>query len=300
MSWPFFAACINLRDACSGIICGNENMHRIIIFLAFATTLLAQSHSHPRQLRQFGGDTGLVLIASARDGWAIVTDSAQVNADGTVSRAEKLFPIGKKGAVAIAGNVSIQDPVGRPVREELDLVGMVKGWIDSHPERSLDNAVHEITDLVSRKSDQFFSARDQGKQAGTFKFALIFAGYANERAVITGTRYFAPTAKGKPPKEESINAAADPGSIFVFGPGSVATQLLTGRSTALRNFQSAEAIRNYRSSPPGFFTAEQLGQVLSTILDATESAQGKSSAGTAVAPPNKTAIISKAQGFSWK
>lgn len=265
------------------------------------TPLLGQAHAQAPHLRQFGGSTGLVLIASARDGLALATDGAQVNADGTISQAEKLFPVGKNGAVAIAGSVSIQDPVGRPVREELDLVGMVKGWIDSHPDASLRNAIREISELVSQKSAHFFSARVPGKQAGAFKFALIFVGYANEKPVITGTRYFAPSAKGKPPRTEPIKTAADPGTIFIFGPGAVATELLTGKSPALKKFKSSEAIKSYKSSSPQSLTADQLSAVLSSIIEATESREGKAlSHGGVVAPPNKAAIISKAQGFSWK
>src|SRR5690348_17192678 len=136
---------------------------RTLVLMGCVIPGFGQPHPHSVHLRQFGGNTGLVLIASARDGWAIATDGAQVNADGTVSRAEKLFPIGKTAAVAIAGSVSIQDPVGRPVREELDLVEIVKGWTDSHPDASLDNAIREITELVSQKSNHFLSARNPGK-----------------------------------------------------------------------------------------------------------------------------------------
>lgn len=267
-------------------------MHRTIVLLACFTGLFAQPHSPSPHLKEFGGNTGLVLIASARDGFAVATDGAQVNADGTISRAEKLFPIGKDGAVAIAGSVSIQDPIGKPVREELDLVGMVKGWIDSHPDASLDAGIHEITELASQTSNRFFSAREPGKEAGAFKFALIFVGYSDQKPVITGTRYFAPTAKGKLPKTESIEAPADPGSILVFGPGAVAMELLTGKSAALKKFSSSEAIQNYRHSSPTSLTAEQFSRVLSSIVEATESAQGKALAhGSAVAPPNKVLTI---------
>jgi hypothetical protein len=265
------------------------------------TPVSGQAHPEAPHLRPFGGDTGLVVIGSVRDGWAIATDGAQVNADGTVSRAEKLFPIGKTGAVAIAGSVSIQDPVARPVREELDLVGIVKGWTDSHPDASLDDAIREITKLVSQKSSHFLSARNPGKQAGKYIFALIFAGYANEKPVLQGTWYFEPAAKGKPQKTEPINAAADPGTIFVFGPSAVAMELLTGKSPALKKFKFSEAIKNYKSSSPQSLTAEQLSAVLSSIIEATESRDGKAlSHGGVVAPPNKAAVISKAQGFTWK
>lgn len=272
-----------------------------LVLMGCVTPLFGQPRPQSSHLRQFGGTTGLVLIASARDGWAIATDGTQVNADGTISQAEKLFPIGRDGAVAIAGSVSIQDPVGRPVREELDLVRMVKGWIDSHPDASLGSGIREITELVSQKSTHFFSARMPGNQAGAFKFALIFVGYTNEKPVITGTRYFAPAAKGKQPKTEPINAAADPGIIFVFGPGAIAAELLTGKSPALKKLKSSEPIKSYRSSSPKSLTADQLSAVLSSIIEATESREGKAlSHGGIVAPPNKAAIISKAQGFSWK
>jgi hypothetical protein len=276
-------------------------MHRTIIALACVTALFAQPRPQSKRLKQFGGNTGLVLIASARDGWAVATDGAQVNADGTISRAEKLFPVGKNGAVAIAGSVSIQDPVGRPVREELDVPGIVTTWTNSHPDASLEAGVREITETVSRESNRFFSARAPGKAGGSFKFALIFVGYSDQRPVIAGTRYFAPIAKGKPPRVEAITASADPGSIFVFGPGAVAAELLTGKSPALKNFQSSEPIQTYRSSSLQSLAANQFSQVLLTVIQATESRQDKArSRGIAVSPPNKAAIVSQAQGFAWK
>lgn len=271
-------------------------MHRAILLTCF-TTLFAQPHSQSGHLKQFGGNTGLVLVASARDGWAIATDGAQVNADGTISRADKMFRIGKDGAVAIAGSVSIQDPVGRQVREELDVPGIVRTWTESHPEASLDSGIREITGQVSRDATQFFSARDPGKHAGEYRFALIFVGYSDQKPVIAGTRYFAPAAKGKPPKIETIKVSAMPGAILVFGPGAVAAELLDGNSASLKKFKSSTSIANYKSSSPQSLTAEQLSGVLATIVDATESAQGKAfSHNSTVAAPNKVVTI----GFSFK
>ncbi len=278
----------------SAIISGDttNHMNRTIIFLSCVAALFAQPHSQSRHLRQFGGKTGLVLIASARDGWAVATDGAQVNADGTISRAEKLFRIGKDGAVAIAGSVSIQDPVGRPVREELDVPEIVRTWINSHPEASLDSAIREITEQVSGDASKFFSARDPGKHAGEHSFTLIFVGYANQKPVITGTRYFAPVAKGKPPRVERITVSADPGLVFVFGPGAVAAELLDGNSPSLKKFKASSAIANYKASSPKSLTAEQFSAVLATILDATESATGKALSGkNTVAAPNKVVTI---------
>jgi hypothetical protein len=274
-------------------------MYRTILFVACFTALLAQPQY--RHIKHFGGKTGLVLVASGQDGLAIATDGAQVNADGTISQAEKLFPIGKEGAVAIAGIASIQDPVGRPVREELDVAAIVRTWTNSHQDASLDTGVRAITDAVSRESNRFFSARDPGKHAGEYRFALIFVGYRNDKRVITGTRYFAPAVKGKPLKTEPVTTTAEPGSLLVFGPGAVTNELLTGKSPALKKFKSSEPINHYRSSFPQSLSAEQFAQVLSTILEAAESPQGKAlSHGSAVAPPNKAAVITQDQGFSWK
>jgi hypothetical protein len=267
-------------------------MNRAIIFLSCVTALLAQPHSQSRHLKQFGGNTGLVLIASARDGWAIATDGAQLNADGTTSRADKLFPIGRVGAVAIAGSVSIQDPVGRPVREELDVAGIVRTWIASHPDASLDSGIREITGQVSREAIRFFSARGPGKHAGEYRFTLIFAGYTNQKPVIIGSKYFAPIAKGRPPKIEPIAVSATPGTILVFGPGAVAAEVFDGNSASLKKFKSSDAIANYKSSSPQSLTAQQLSTVLGTILDATESAQGKAfSRNSKVAAPNKIITV---------
>lgn len=276
-------------------------MHRTIILLACVTALFGQKQSRFPRLKTFGGNTGLILIASAKDGLAVATDGAQRNADGTTSRADKLFPIGKDGAVAIAGSVSIQDPVVRPVREELDIPEIVRTWTDSHPDAAMDAGIREITALVTSESNRFFRARDPGKNAAKFRFALIFAGYLNQKPAIMGTRYFAPAAQGKPPRVEPITVSADPGSIVVFGPGSVATQLINGNSSSLKKFKFSAAIENYRSSSPESLTAEQFSVVLSTILEATQSLEGKALSGSStVAPPDKRAIIRPDRGFSWK
>ncbi|HET7873612.1 MAG TPA: hypothetical protein VFL42_13930 [Terriglobales bacterium] len=274
-------------------------MIKRLIALACIATAFAQSPSAGQRVVLFGGKTGLVLIAAARDGFAIATDGAQSNADGTISQAEKLFAIGKEGAVAIAGAVSVQDPVTRPVREEFDVAGMVGAWVDSHPEASLDSAIREISTMVSNNANRFFAARVSQKDAGQYKFTLVFAGYNGDKPVLTGTRYYMPLAKGKPMKIVPITAEIKAGKLFVFGPGAVADQLLSGTSTSLKKFAAEAAVKKYRSLRAGQLTAQDLGQLFRVILQATESPEGRKLSGKIfVAPPHKLGVIIPKQGVN--
>lgn len=275
-------------------------MTKKLIALFCSTALLAQVPSAGQRVQVFPGRTGLVLIAAASDGFSVATDAAQLNADGTISQADKLFPIGKEGVVAIAGAVSTQDPVNRPVREEFDVAAMVRAWVDSHPGASLDSGIREISTLVSNNANRFFAARVSAKDAGKFKFALVFAGYKDDKPVLTGTRYFMPLAKGRAMKIEPISVEIEPGKVFLFGPGAVATELLSGTSAALKTFKAEPAVKKYRSSRPEQMTAHDLGALLKVVLQATESAEGKKLSGAiAVAPPNKFGEIKPGQGFVW-
>src|SRR5258708_1790140 len=92
-----------------------------VVCFAIAAAALAQTHVTP-------GRVGMVMIANAGDGFALAADGASTNADGTLSTVQKLLPAGKNGAVLFAGAVSIQDPVGRPVREEVNVVPMASRW----------------------------------------------------------------------------------------------------------------------------------------------------------------------------
>ena len=275
-------------------------MTRIFIAL-FCTVLFAQAHSPNQTIQVFPGRTGLVLIASAPDGFSVATDGAQRNADGTTSQADKLFAVGKEGVVAIAGTVSIQDPMNRPVRQELNVSNIVRTWIDSHPQASLDSGVREISALVSSRSTSFFSTRNPGKAAGRFSFALVFAGYSNGKPVLAGTRYFMPAGKGKAMKTEPISVDIKPGKIFVFGPGAVARELLRGTSARLNKFKADPAIRKYRSTPPGQMTAADYQALFQAVIQATESPEGRKLAGAIiVASPNKFATVGAKEGVVLK
>src|SRR5438045_7442347 len=104
------------------------------IILLSSLALVAQTNN----LHVTPGKIGMVLVAASSDGVAVATDGAQFNADGTSSEVQKLFQVGKQGAILLAGNVSIQDPVDRPVREEVNVARIAKGWLDSHADATME------------------------------------------------------------------------------------------------------------------------------------------------------------------
>src|SRR5258708_39426203 len=108
-----------------------------VVCFAIATAALAQTHVTP-------GRVGMVMVANTSDGFALAADSASTNADGTLSTVPKLLPAGKNGAVLFAGAVSIQDPVGRPVREEVNVARVATAWLDSHRDAALQTAEPEL------------------------------------------------------------------------------------------------------------------------------------------------------------
>ena len=120
-----------------------------MIFLTCLLSSLALVGQTGDMVHVFPGHTGLVLITTTHEGFAVAVDGAQSNADGTSSEVQKLFPVGKYGAIAFAGNVSIQDPVDRPVREEVNISRIAKTWLDSHPDAALEMANSEINTALT-------------------------------------------------------------------------------------------------------------------------------------------------------
>src|SRR5207302_5894982 len=163
-----------------------------VIFLS--SLALAAQTSKPNIIP---GRVGLVLIAASNDGFAVATDGAQFNADGTPSEVQKLFQVGKQGAILLAGNVAIQDPVDRPVREEVNVARIAKGWLDSHPDTTLETAHSEINNLVLQSLTKFFSTRKPGAQAGKYLFSIIGVSVDGGKLLRANQKYFMPVAQGK-------------------------------------------------------------------------------------------------------
>src|SRR5947207_819731 len=131
-----------------------------MIFLTCFLTWLALVGQTGDMVNVFPGLTGWVLIITTHEGSALASNGVHSNADGTSSEVQKLFPVGKYGAIALAGNVSIQDPVDRPVREEVNISRLAKTWLDSHPDAGLEMANTEINSLVAQTLAKFFSTRN--------------------------------------------------------------------------------------------------------------------------------------------
>ena len=251
--------------------------------------------------RVFPGNVGLVLIASAHDGFAMATDGASANADGTISEAQKLFPVGKNGGMAVAGTVSIQDPVNRPVREEVNVARIASAWLEAHPDVAVDTAGKEISALVVQATTKYFSSRAPGAAMGRYKFALIFAGFVGGKPVLNATRYYMPLGKGKPMRAEALAGDAKPGAMWIFGQANAEQELINGKSNALKSFKAEPSTGKFHSSPSKDLSAQDLASLFDTVLRASESREGKKlvAGKPAVAPPNKLAIITSKDGFAW-
>src|SRR5258708_34422864 len=102
-----------------------------VVCFASVSAALAQTQVTP-------GRVGMVMVGNASDGLALAADGASINADGTLSTVPKLLQAGKNGAVLFAGAVSIQDPVGRAVREEVNIARIASVWLDAHRDTTLD------------------------------------------------------------------------------------------------------------------------------------------------------------------
>ncbi len=238
-----------------------------VVCFVVATAALAQTHVTP-------GRVGMVMVGKASDGFALATDSASTNADGTLSNAQKLLPAGKNGVVLFAGAVSIQDPVGRPVREEVNVARIASAWLDSHRDTTIQSAETEINAAVSQAVTKFFSTRDPGAESGRYKFAIVFAGYADGKPVVSITRYVIPAAKSKAPRAVHASYQAKAGDAWILG-GSRQNWKVTGSSIQ-----------------------ELLGSFDSILKTAEEHSSKTARGPLAVIPPNRFATITLKEGFA--
>jgi hypothetical protein len=242
----------------------------------------------------------LTLIGLASDGFAIAADGAQLNADGTVSEVKKVFQIGRTGAVVLAGNVSVQDPVTRPVRGEFNAARITELWLNAHPDVTFENASRELSSVISQSGGHFFAHRNPGAQAGRARFALIFLDYAGSKPSFSGWRYFMPTAAGQPMRTEKMSSALHTGATWIFGLVKLPQELLTRNSSAVKALKDQSSIAKIRSSRTER-SAEDFAAAFDTMLRAAESPQGHKSqpARAVIGPPNRVATIIEKRGFAF-
>lgn len=268
-----------------------------VSFLLCLTALSAQSRPHA-QPHLYPGRTGLTLIALGDNGFAVAADGAQLNADGTVSEVKKVFQIGKTGAVVLAGNVSLQDPVTRPVRGEFNAARITELWLNAHPDVTFEIASRELSTVISQAGGHFFAHRSPGSQAA--KFTLVFLDYEGGKPSFSGWRYFMPTAAGQPMRNEKITPAMQPGEIWMFGLVKLSQELLTGNSRAVKALKDHSSIAKIRSSRAER-SAENFAAAFDAMLRAAESPQGGKfqSARAVIGPPNRVATITEERGFAF-
>jgi hypothetical protein len=262
---------------------------------------MPQEKEKARPVHSAQQPVGLTLVTHTSDGFALATDGAQANADGTLSQVQKLFPVGKNGALVLAGTLSIQDPVDRPVREELNVATISDGWLKTHPGADIETAAREINAQIAEATKKFFSTRNPGTAPGKYAFAVIFAGFTNSNPLFSETTYFMPAVKGAPMRAEQTLRALPPGKIQVFGSSKVERELIRGTSTALKEFKAEAPTRRFRSQRSDQPTLQDYLDLFDVILRATESEQGKTLTGgrLTAAPPNRLAMVTAKDGFMW-
>ena len=272
-----------------------------LIFFACLLYSLALASQPADTIHVFPSPTGLVLIGATSDGFAVAADGAQANADGTASEIQKLYQVGKYGAIAFPGSVSIQDPIDRPVREEVNIARIAKAWLDSHPDAGLETANREINSLISQAVAKFFSTRDPGPQAGKFAFAIICTGFVDGKPIMAGNKYFMPVSRGKSPRAEKVPGNTKPGDMWIFGNGKIPEELMNGKLNALKKFKAEPSVKKLHSSRKQDLTTQEFSDLFDAILQAAESDEGKrfDHNSSIVAPPNRLATISIKKAFAW-
>jgi hypothetical protein len=273
-------------------------MHKTVLIIL--ASLLATAAESPAP-HVVPAKVGLVLIAATRQGFALATDGSSLNADGRVSQEQRLFQAGKQGAIMIAGSVSIQDPIGKRVREEVNVGRIASRWLAAHPDADLQTAEPEVNAAVAAAVNKFLAARSFGAESGAFKFAIIAAGSVDDKLTLIATRYFMPGPKGKAMRAERTSSVAQSGEIWIFSRSSVPLELLNGKSNTLEQFRGDATIKKFRSSPNSGLAEQDYLTLFDRILKASESDQGKKLDGkrAIVALPNRFASVTSKDGFIW-
>lgn len=244
---------------------------------------------------------GLVELGVAQDGLALAADSSSLNADGRVSQEQRLFQLGKHGALALTGTVSIQDPVGKPVREEVNIARIVGAWAAAHTDVDLQTANRDINATIAAALNKFLATRDPGKERGAFKFGLIVAGFQEGKPALTMTRYFMPAVKGKQARAEETSAVLHAGELWLFSSSVAAADILSDKTAGLKTFADRPAVRKFHSASASSLAAQDFLGLLDAVLRAAESDQGRKIDGkrAIVAPPNRFATVTQQDGFAW-
>jgi hypothetical protein len=244
---------------------------------------------------------GLVLIGVTQGGFAVGSDGSSLNADGRVSQEQRLFQAGKQSVLALAGSVSIQDPIGKRAREEVNIGRVAGAWLAAHPDVDLPTAEREVNAAVAAAVNKFLSARTAGAEGGAFKFAIVATGFLDGKPAVIATRYFMPGAKGKTVRSERTSAPAKAGDMWIFGSSSVPMHLLTGKPNTLEKFKADPAVRKFLSSSNTSLVEQDYLSLFDHILRAAESDQGRKLDGrrAIVAPPNRFATLTAKDGFAW-
>jgi hypothetical protein len=252
-------------------------------------------------VRIISGRGGLVMVARAGEDFVVASDSAVLNADGTLSTVQKILPVGKNGALLLAGMVSLQDPVSKPVREEVNISRIAASWLAAHPEADIHTAREQINSQVVAALAKFFSVRHPGAEANQYKFTLIYAGFVDEKPVCNATRYYLPAARGKNPRAEDLFATLESGEARIFSGSVAVREMLNGKSHGLSEFKADPAMQKLHRTGTQGLQAEDYLRIFSTTLGAAESAEGeKLDSGRAIiSAPNKFATITRKNGFAW-
>jgi len=241
------------------------------------------------------------MVAQTGEDFVVASDSAVLNADGTLSSVQKILPVGKNGALLVAGLVSLQDPVSKPVREEVNISRIAASWLSAHPEADIRTAREQINSQVLAALAKFFSVRNPGTEANQYRFTLIYAGFLNDKPVCNAIRYYLPAARGKNPRTENLFMELEASEARIFSGSRAVPELLNGKSHGLGEFKAAPAMQKLRNSGTQGLQTEDYLQIFSAILGAAESDEGvKLDSGRAViSPPNKFATITRKGGFAW-
>jgi hypothetical protein len=276
-------------------------MRKTTLLLVFLAWLFAPARDTEPAPHVVPAKVGLVLIGVTQGGFALAADGSSLNADGRVSQEQRLFQAGKQSVLAIAGSVSIQDPTGKRVREEVNIGRIAGAWLAAHPGVDTQTADHEINSAVAAAVNKFLSSRSPGAESGAFKFGIVAAGFLDGKPAVIATRYFMPGVKGKPVRSERTSAPAKAGDMWIFGSSSVPAVLLTGKPNTLEKFKADPVVKKFRSSSNTGLVTDDYLSLFDHILRAAESDQGRKLDGrrAIVAPPNRFATLTAKDGFAW-
>ena len=277
-----------------------EEMPRNLFVLTLLFCLLATAREGAPIPHTVLAKVGLILVGATQDGLALAADGSSLNADGRVSQEQRLFQLGKNGALALMGTISIQDPIGARVRGELNIARIASSWAAAHPDADPQTADREINSEIAAALNKFLSTRDLGAERGRFKFGVIIAGFNQSKPVLMTTKYSLPVAKDRPARAEKATITLQPGDIWQFGSSAAAIEILTPKKNALKTFKESPAVRKLSSTPRSSLAAQDYINLFDAILRAAESDEGKKRDGrrAIVASPNRFATVAPA-GFFW-